>query len=107
MIALLTLMIVVGDSTPSSRWQTAMDDGHRFRQAGEYAKAEASYRLATGVAAEMPDEPSFLGVLQAAAADAHASMVVVERRMQARDHPVLVTVPESFYLKCVVLHRQG
>jgi 23S rRNA (cytosine1962-C5)-methyltransferase len=52
------------------------------------------------------DESSFLGVLQAAAADAHASMIVAERRMQARDHPVLVTAPETFYLKCVVLYRQ-
>lgn len=51
------------------------------------------------------DEPTFLGVLQAAAADAQASMVVVERRLQARDHPVLVTVPETAYLKCVVLRR--
>jgi 23S rRNA G2069 N7-methylase RlmK/C1962 C5-methylase RlmI len=28
---------------------------------------------------------------------------LVERRAQSSDHPVLVGVPETFYLKCVVL----
>ena len=28
------------------------------------------------------------------------SMTLVEKRMQARDHPVLLTVPETHYLKC-------
>lgn len=51
------------------------------------------------------DESMFMGVLQAAAADAGVSMMVEERRMQARDHPVLVTVPETAYLKCVVLRK--
>ncbi|MCC7008688.1 MAG: class I SAM-dependent rRNA methyltransferase [Acidobacteria bacterium] len=51
------------------------------------------------------DEPLFLGVLQQAAADARRAMTVVEKRMQARDHPVLLTVPETYYLKCIVLRR--
>jgi len=28
---------------------------------------------------------------------------VLERRTQAQDHPVLLTVPETLYLKCVIL----
>ena len=28
---------------------------------------------------------------------------VLERRMQAQDHPVLLTVPETLYLKCLIL----
>jgi 23S rRNA (cytosine1962-C5)-methyltransferase len=32
-------------------------------------------------------------------------MALVEKRMQARDHPVLLSVPETHYLKCLVLHR--
>lgn len=51
------------------------------------------------------DEETFLDVLQAAAADAHVSPWVVERRTQARDHPWMLTVPETHYLKCVVLRR--
>jgi 23S rRNA (cytosine1962-C5)-methyltransferase len=47
----------------------------------------------------------FADVLAAAAVDAHADIVVVEKRMQGRDHPVLMTVPETYYLKCFVLRK--
>jgi len=51
------------------------------------------------------DEGMFLSVLQDAAADAHAEMGLVEKRAQARDHPMLLAVPETYYLKCIVLRR--
>lgn len=51
------------------------------------------------------DEGLFLDMLQHAAIDAHAPVVIVEKRLQARDHPVLLGVPETGYLKCVVLRR--
>lgn len=51
------------------------------------------------------DEPAFTRMLAEAAADARADVRVVERRLQSRDHPVLATVPETSYLKCVVLRR--
>ena len=51
------------------------------------------------------DEPLFLQVLAEAAADAHAHVTILEKRMQGRDHPVLVTVPETYYLKCVILRK--
>ena len=47
-------------------------------------------------------EPLFLGLLAEAAADARRRVQIVERRTQARDHPVLVGVPETLYLKCVI-----
>ena len=50
-------------------------------------------------------EADFAEVLAAAAIDAHADVAVVEKRMQARDHPVLMTVPETYYLKCFILRR--
>ncbi|HEY6358547.1 MAG TPA: class I SAM-dependent rRNA methyltransferase [Vicinamibacterales bacterium] len=53
------------------------------------------------------DEALFLAIVESAAADAHASVVLVERRLQARDHPVLLGVPETSYLKCLVLRRTG
>ncbi len=53
------------------------------------------------------DEALFLAIVESAAADAHASIVLVERRLQARDHPVLLGVPETSYLKCLVLRRTG
>lgn len=51
------------------------------------------------------DDALFQQIVTSAAADAHAEMVLVERRLQARDHPVLVTVPETGYLKCLVLRK--
>lgn len=51
------------------------------------------------------DEPMFLQVLADAAADARAHVTVLEKRMQGRDHPVLLTVPETYYLKCVILRK--
>lgn len=50
-------------------------------------------------------EAMFADVLAAAAVDAHADVMVVEKRMQGRDHPVLMTVPETYYLKCFVLRK--
>ena len=52
-------------------------------------------------------EAAFAEVIAAAAIDARADVTVVEKRMQARDHPVLITVPETFYLKCFVLRKVG
>lgn len=52
------------------------------------------------------DEPLFLQVLADAAADARAHVTILEKRMQGRDHPVLLTVPETYYLKCVILRKR-
>ena len=35
--------------------------------------------------------------------DSVVALRVIERRMQAQDHPVLLTVPETLYLKCLIL----
>ena len=48
-------------------------------------------------------EEDFLEMLRAAAFDARKSPKIIERRGQARDHPVLLAVPETAYLKCVIL----
>jgi 23S rRNA (cytosine1962-C5)-methyltransferase len=42
-------------------------------------------------------------ILASAAADAGLAVTVVEKRRQARDHPVVLGVPETYYLKCFVL----
>jgi 23S rRNA (cytosine1962-C5)-methyltransferase len=52
-------------------------------------------------------ESAFADVLAAAAVDARADIAVVEKRMQGRDHPVLLTVPETYYLKCFILRKLG
>ncbi len=47
--------------------------------------------------------PDFLGVVGDAALDAHKSMRLLEIRGQAKDHPILLNVPETSYLKCLIL----
>ena len=51
------------------------------------------------------DEGSFAQIVSEAAADSEEHVDVVEKRMQGRDHPVLLGVPETYYLKCFVLRR--
>jgi 23S rRNA (cytosine1962-C5)-methyltransferase len=48
-------------------------------------------------------EPLFLQILAEAANDARKNIVVIERRTQARDHPILLTMPETHYLKCLII----
>jgi 23S rRNA (cytosine1962-C5)-methyltransferase len=44
----------------------------------------------------------FLEMLSSAALDAHRTLRLIEVRGQAKDHPVLLNVPETSYLKCVI-----
>jgi len=48
-------------------------------------------------------ESMLLEIVAAAADDAHHRVQLVEKRMQASDHPVLLGVPETYYLKCLIL----
>jgi 23S rRNA (cytosine1962-C5)-methyltransferase len=50
-------------------------------------------------------EATFGEIVYSAAMDAQAQVAVVEKRMQARDHPVLLGVPETYYLKCFILRK--
>jgi 23S rRNA (cytosine1962-C5)-methyltransferase len=47
---------------------------------------------------------NFLEMLASAALDAHRSLRLIEVRGQAKDHPVLLSVPETAYLKCVIAY---
>jgi len=51
-------------------------------------------------------EPEFLEIVREAAADAHRQARLIERRGAARDHPALLSLPESLYLKCLILEVQ-
>ena len=50
-------------------------------------------------------EEMFLDVVSEAAADAPAAVSLVEKRAQGRDHPILINVPETYYLKCLILRK--
>lgn len=47
-------------------------------------------------------EAHLLEVIAAAALDCGKPLRVLERRTQAQDHPILLTVPETHYLKCLL-----
>jgi 23S rRNA (cytosine1962-C5)-methyltransferase len=51
------------------------------------------------------DEATFGEVVYGAALDAQVHVSIVEKRMQGRDHPVLLSVPETYYLKCFILRK--
>jgi 23S rRNA (cytosine1962-C5)-methyltransferase len=51
------------------------------------------------------DEAMFEDTVLAASADAHVAVTIVEKRMQGRDHPVLLGVPETHYLKSFILRK--
>ena len=46
----------------------------------------------------------FMEVIAAAARDAHKSLRILENRAQAKDHPILLGVPETYYLKCLIFN---
>ena len=52
-------------------------------------------------------EADFAEIIYEAAVDAQVQVTVVEKRMQGRDHPVLLGVPETYYLKCFILRKVG
>jgi len=52
-------------------------------------------------------EDGFLNVIADAAADAGRSVQLIEKRAQSRDHPVLISMPETHYLKCVILRVEA
>ena len=65
-----------------------------LRPGGILITCSCSYHVTEGLFAEM---------LANAANDAGRWIRVLERRIQSVDHPVLLTVPETLYLKCFIL----
>ncbi len=47
-------------------------------------------------------EAHFLELIASAALDCGKQLRVLERRTQSQDHPILLTVPETHYLKCLI-----
>jgi len=48
-------------------------------------------------------EGALLELVAQASLDANRTLRVLERRTQSQDHPILLTVPETLYLKCLIL----
>jgi 23S rRNA (cytosine1962-C5)-methyltransferase len=50
-------------------------------------------------------ESKFLEILRECEKDSGCTLRIIEKRGQSADHPVLLSFPESFYLKCLFLER--
>lgn len=59
--------------------------------------------LATSSCSFHVDRLTFLEILRSAAKDANRSSRIIEVRSQAKDHPISLQVPETEYLKCVIM----
>ena len=59
--------------------------------------------LATCSCSHHMSEAMLLEVVASASLDAGRTLRVLDRRTQAQDHPILLTVPETHYLKCLIL----
>ena len=59
--------------------------------------------LATSSCSHHIDRALFLEILRDAAKDAGKTARVIEYRYQSKDHPILLSVPETEYLKCAFL----
>jgi 23S rRNA (cytosine1962-C5)-methyltransferase len=59
--------------------------------------------LITSTCSYHMSEDAFMNCLADAAADAGRSAQLIEKRMQSRDHPALISMPETYYLKCMIL----
>ena len=59
--------------------------------------------LATCTCSHHVSEELFLQTVTEAARDANRRVQIIEKRQQASDHPILLGVPETYYLKCLIL----
>ncbi len=77
--------------------------GYRQINAGAMRLLRKGGLLATSSCSYHIDKGSFLEMLKSAAKDADRQVRLIEMRSQARDHPVLLSMPETEYLKCAFL----
>jgi 23S rRNA (cytosine1962-C5)-methyltransferase len=66
-----------------------------LRPGGILVSCSCSYHLS---------QAEFLSVIAEAGRDVHRNLRILENRGQAKDHPILLNVPETAYLKCVILN---
>jgi 23S rRNA (cytosine1962-C5)-methyltransferase len=72
-----------------------------------WGKLRAGGLLMTSSCSHHLKESDFLEALSRAVASEHGYAHLIYRGMQAGDHPVLLSMPETSYLKCVGLRKLG
>ena len=100
--------VVVLDPPPFARSRAALeaaDRGYKEINLRAMRLLEADGVLATFSCSYHVDEGRFEAVVRAAAADAGLAFRIVAPLPQSADHPVLLGVPETRYLKGLLLQR--
>jgi 23S rRNA (cytosine1962-C5)-methyltransferase len=59
--------------------------------------------LVSASCSQLIDESSLLNIITEAAADARRRVQIIQKCTQAQDHPILLSMPETYYLKCLFL----
>lgn len=77
--------------------------GYRGINANAMRSLKRGGLLATSSCSHHIDRETFLEMLRSAARDAGRRVRTIEMRSQAKDHPVLLSIPETEYLKCAFL----
>ena len=98
------------DPPPFARSRTALDAAARgYKEINLRAMRllGPGARLATFSCSHHVSEAMFEEICRDAAVDAGVTLRIVERLTQAPDHPVLLTVPETRYLKGLLLEVVG
>jgi len=87
-----------GDVTSASRGYKELNLKaiRLLKPGGVLVTSSCSYNLS---------ESRFLEILKESARDVKADLRILEKRGQSPDHPVLLTFPESHYLKCIILEK--
>jgi 23S rRNA (cytosine1962-C5)-methyltransferase len=59
--------------------------------------------LVTCSCSQHVSEAMLLEIVAEASLDTNRKLRILERRAQSQDHPILLTIPETLYLKCLIL----
>jgi 23S rRNA (cytosine1962-C5)-methyltransferase len=65
-----------------------------LRPGGTLVTCSCSYHVSTAL---------LLEILTGAAGDVHRTLRLLENRSQAKDHPMVIGIPETGYLKCLIV----
>jgi 23S rRNA (cytosine1962-C5)-methyltransferase len=98
--------MVVLDPPAFAKSRRALDDaarGYKEINLRALRLLDSGGVLVTCSCSHHMSEAALLEIIAEAALDAGKTLRVLERRTQAADHPILLTVPETHYLKCLIL----
>jgi 23S rRNA (cytosine1962-C5)-methyltransferase len=87
---------------PTVKDRIAAYRGHKELHLRALKSLAAGGRLITCCCSYHVSEEYFLRSVWDAAKDVGRAVWLVEKRMQALDHPILIGFPESYYLKCLI-----